>query len=161
MGTPAEFQAECKAIARVLRRLPPQLRRDLAADVRDQVAEPLAVAMRGALSGPYASALQGAVKTRVSADPQIVVGGARRVVSGGARQRQLIYGVEFGGGKKVARVPAGGKVRRHVGYRRKSTNQFVPAHPFIFSTVSEHGSRMLEAWADVVLKHIGEEIDHA
>lgn len=158
MGTPEQFQRECKALARAMRRLPPVLRRELGADVRREVAEPLAAAMRSSLAGPYASALQGAIKTRVSVDPQIVVGGARRVVSGGARQRQLVYGVEFGGGKAVRRVSAS---RRAGVYRRKVTNQFVPAHPFVFSTISDRGAAMLEAWADVIVKRIGEEFDNA
>lgn len=149
MSTP--FHAQCTATARSLRRLPKDLRRDVAADVQARVAVPLAGAMRGALSGPYANALQGAVKARAAADPRIMIGGASRVVSGGARARQLIYGVEFGGGRGHARVAATGK---HRGYNRASTRQFVPARSFVGATLTARGAAALTVWADVILEHL-------
>lgn len=155
MSTPEQFQAECKEMARSMRRLPKELRRALASEVRDELAEPLASKMRTAMTGPYGTALRGAVKTRVSADPKIVIGGAKRVVSGGAKARDLVFGVEFGGGKKRARIPAG---NGHVGYSRRSTNQFVPHYPYAFSTVAANGPWILDTFADVVLKVIDEEL---
>lgn len=158
MGTPQQFQTECRQVAAAMRRLPSALRREIGAEVQSEVAEPVAAAMRAAAGGPHANVIRGAVKTRISADPRIVIGGARPRISGGAGPRDLIYGNEFGGGKRVTRVP--GRAGRS-GYSRKSTNQFVPAHPFAFDTVSATASQWLPAWADVVTKHIQEAINNA
>lgn len=157
MSDAAAFHDECKQLARSMRRLPPELRRALASEVKTQIADPLADKMRAHLSGPYAAALSGSIKARVSADPKIVVGGGRRVVSGGAQARDLVFGTEFGGGKKVARVPS--RAGRS-GYRRRSTNQFVPDHPFVFSTIGANGPWILDTFADIVLKVIDQELDH-
>jgi hypothetical protein len=151
VSTPDEFHTQCTQTAKALRRLPKDLRRAVAGDVQARVAVPLAGAMRAALTGPYANALQGAVKARVAADPRIVIGGGSRVVSGGARARQLIYGVEFGGGRGRARVAATG---RHRGYSRRSTNQFVPARSFVGATIHARGAQALTVWADVILEHL-------
>jgi hypothetical protein len=149
VSTLDEFVTECDRTAKALRRLPKDVRRALAADVKTQVAAPLAGKIAGAATGPYARALSGAVKARASAEPVIVVGGSRKVVSGGASPRDLIYGTEFGGGKRRSRVPGNGK---HVGYSRAGTNQFHPARPFVFPTIGAESEWVLEQFADIVLK---------
>lgn len=146
-STPAAFAADCKRTAADLRRLPADLRRALAAEVKPRVAVPLATRIAGNARGSYGSALSGAVKARAQADPQIVIGGSRRVVSGGANPRQLVYGTEFGGGGRVS-VVAG--TPRHRGYRRRSTRQFVPARPFVFTTVGSSIEWVLEEFAGIV-----------
>lgn len=155
MSDAAQFHNDCKQLARAMRGLPPELRRALASEVKTEIADPLADKMRASLSGPHAAALSGSIKARVSADPKIVVGGARRVVSGGAQARDLVFGNEFGGGKKIGRVTS----RRGKVYRRRTTNQFVPARPFVFATIADNGPWLLDTFADVVLKVIDKELD--
>lgn len=153
MSDLAAFAAECDAASKSLRRLPKDVRRALASDVKSEVAAPLADKIGAASRGPYGRVLAAATKARASADPQIVVGGARRVVSGGASARQLVYGTEFGGGGRTTAVPAG---RGHKAYRRRSTNQFRRAYPFVFPTIGREGEWVLDRFADIVLKAIDE-----
>ena len=148
MSTPQEFAAECDQVAKSLRRMPAELRRALASGVKSDVAAPLAAKIGAAAAGPYGHALSGAVKARAAADPTIVIGGSRRVVSGGASARDLIYGTEFGGGKRTTAVPRNAK---HKGYRRRSTNQFHPAHPFVFPTIGRESDWVLDQFATIVL----------
>lgn len=150
------FAAECQHVARLLRRVPRDLRRDLARGVQEQVARPLAARISAAASGPYGPALSGAVKARAQADPTIVIGGARRVVSGGASARDLVYGVEFGGGKKVRAVA---RTARHEGYRRHTTNQFRIPHPFVFDTIGRSMDWVLDAFAELVIRVLERDID--
>ena len=144
-----DFAEECDFVAKQLRRLPSDVRRALASEVKTAVALPLAGKIGSAARGPYGAALSGSVKARAAADPTIVIGGSRKVVSGGANARQLIYGTEFGGGKRITRVPT---TPKRAGYRRRSTNQFVPAYPFVFPTVGKNMDWVLDTYADIVLK---------
>jgi len=155
VSTPDEFARECEAAAKALRRVPKELKRALAQEVKTEIAVPLATRIGGAARGPYGHALSGSVKARASADPQIVIGGSKAIVSGGASARQLIYGTEFGGGKRVTAVP---RTARHRGYKRASTNQFHPAHPFVFPTVERNADWVLEQFADITLKVLSNEI---
>lgn len=155
MASPEEFAQECEAAAKALRRIPKELRRALAADVKTEVAEPMAAKIRSASRGPWSAALASQTKARAAADPQVVIGGAKKIVSGGANARQLIYGTEFGGGRRVTRVPARPGRR---GYRRHSTNQFIPATPYVFETLRANSDFILDAFADIVLKVINEEV---
>jgi hypothetical protein len=150
-----EFARECDAASRALRRVPTDLRRELGREVKEQVAVPLAAKIGAAASGPYARALSGAVKARAQADPTIVIGGSRKVVRGGANARQLVFGTEWGGGKRTTRVAARPGRR---GYRRRSTNQFVPAHPFVFSTIGDNVDWVLDRYSDIVLKVLNEAV---
>ncbi|MGW5239496.1 hypothetical protein ACWEOW_11235 [Monashia sp. NPDC004114] len=157
MATPDEFARECDEVARSLRRVPSELRRALASEVKTEVATPLAARVAAAAAGPYARPLSGAVKARALADPTIVIGGSRKVVSGGASPRQLIYGTEWGGGKRRSSVT---RRTRHgsVTYKRRSTNQFVPAHPFVFDTIAENADWVLDRFADITLKVLDREV---
>lgn len=131
-----------------MRRLPADLRRDLGNEVRDTVAEPLAADIRTAWSGPYGPALAAATKTRVGTDPQIIVGGSRRVVSGGASARDLVFGEEFGGGKRVKAIPSRPGRR---GHRRRTTRQFAgTGQHAVFGTIAANLERTLDQWADAV-----------
>jgi hypothetical protein len=87
--TPEEFASACRDTSRQLRKLPADVRRALAARVKGEVAEPLAGAVRSAGSGTYARRVAATTKVRASADPKIVVGGQRRITSGGATGRQV------------------------------------------------------------------------
>jgi hypothetical protein len=92
--------------SKALRRIPKEVRRALAAEVKTEVAAPLAVKIAGAATGPYNRVLRNGTKARASADPQIVVGGARPRLSHGAGPRDVVFGTEFGGGKRITRVPS-------------------------------------------------------
>lgn len=150
------FADECEFVAKQLRRIPRDVRRALASEVKTKVAVPLAGKVGSAARGSYGPALSGSVKARASADPVIVIGGSRKIVSGGANARQLIYGTEFGGGKRTTAIPRNAK---HRGYRRKTTNQFVPATPFVFPTVAHETPWVLDQFADIVLKTLDEGVN--
>lgn len=142
------FAAECKLTARNLRRIPKDLRRAIASEIKPEVAVPLAAKIGAGLAGPWASVLAGQVKARASAEPVIVVGGARRLVSGGASGRQLVYGAQFGGGKRTTVVAP---TSRRRGYRLRSTRQFVrTVRPTIYPTIARNGEWVLSRFADVV-----------
>lgn len=155
------FEDACREHARLLRRLPKDLRRELANEVRDDVAEPLAAEIRAAWGGPYGPRLSAATKARVSADPQVVVGGARRVFSHGASVNDVVHGAEFGGGTgRVSAVPGysrrGHRVR---GYARRGTTKQFKAQHAMYGTISAGYERMLSRWADAVDKVLGRLID--
>ncbi|MFW5473689.1 hypothetical protein ACOCJ5_10295 [Knoellia sp. CPCC 206450] len=140
-----------------MRRLPAELRRTLANEVRDEVVEPLAADIRAAWTGPHARALSASTKARVSGDPKIVVGGARRVVSGGASARQLVFGNEWGGGKRVKAIPAR-PARR--GHRRHTTRQFpTTGQHTVYGTIHATLDRTFDRWADVVNRIIERSLD--
>lgn len=139
----------CREASRDLRRLPREVKAALKARTRPEVADPLAAEIRSTYRGRYAAVLSAATKTRTSGDPKIVVGGARRVVSGGASPRDLVFGDQFGGGKKVAEVTRRTK-RGSVTYRRHTTRQFGPAKPTIYPTISREIPRVLDRFATII-----------
>lgn len=157
MATAAEFTAECKRASRSLRRLPADLRRALGQRVKADVAEPLAADIRSAWTGPYGPALSAATKARVSTDPQVVIGGSRRVVSGGASPRQLVYGAEWGGGKRVARIPSRPGRRAH---RRRTTAQFPrQGQHAVYGTIGATLDRTFDRWVTVVADLIDDTLE--
>jgi len=164
------FEQQCKQAARQLRRLPAAVRKDLARDVQTEVAEPLAAAIRADWRGPHAAVLAAGTKTRVQVDPMVVVGGARKVLTGGASVRDVVYGNEFGGGKRSAwvnrpknegrkrrgkvtaaeRARATGKV-----YRRRTTQQFpTEGQHAIFGTIEGTLDSIFDRWVDVITRHL-------
>lgn len=150
MATGTDFATACKTAARQMRRLPAELRRALANEVRDSVAEPLASDIRYAWSGPYRYPLSQGTKARVQTDPQVVVGGSRRVVSGGASVRDLVYGTEWGGGHRVKVIPQTAKRR---GHRRRTTRQFPSqGQHAVYGTIHRTMDRILDRFADAVEK---------
>lgn len=152
MATPTEFAAACRQTSRAARRLPAEVRRDLKARVRDRVAEPIAADVRAGGSTTYTRLVAGTTRVRADADPTVVLGGARRLVSGGARGRDLVFGAQFGGGKAVVSVPSRPGQRAH---RRRSTMQFGGRDPFVFATLRRNIDRYLGLWADVVVETVG------
>lgn len=145
--------------------------------VTPEIAEPLAEDIAGAYTGPWAQPLAGATKARRLADPTIIVGGTRRVVSGGASPRQLVYGNEWGGGARVTtvhrerradgtkrhgRISAAERARRASAgktvYKVRSTRQFLRPHPSIFPTIRSAGGWMLDRFADIALSVLDEVI---
>lgn len=153
MATPDEFERACRDTSRQLRRVPAELRRELAAEVSARVAEPLAARIASRWAGPYAAVLSAATRSRKGADPVIVVGGRRRVVRGGAAASQLVYGAEFGGGKRKTRTTRrtrnGG---RSTTYDLRSTQQFAQRSPAIIPTLRADAPAAIDRWADVVLE---------
>lgn len=150
-----DFTAQCKAAARDLRRVPAELRKRLGREVRDDVAEPLAAEIRAAFDGPYRGVLVGAVKARIQGDPMIVVGGARRVLRGGASVRDVVFGDEFGGGSRVSVVRTTSKRRGHT---RRTTRQFGRARHNIIGTIDANATKTFDRWADVVERIIKEAV---
>ena len=146
------FVARCRETARNLRRMPAEVRRELAQRVRPDVADPLAGDIRSTFTGPWAAQLSAATKTRVQAETKIVIGGARRVVSGGASARDLVFGDQFGGGKKVAQVSR--RTRRgSVSYRRHTTRQFAKAkRDTVFPTIGRTMPDTLDRFARIVME---------
>lgn len=152
-----DFAAQCKAAARDLRRVPAELRKRLGREVRDDVAEPLAAEIRAAFDGPYRGVLAGAVKARIQGDPMIVVGGARKVLSGGASVRDVVFGDEFGGGSRVGVVRSSSKRRGHT---RRTTRQFAgKARHNIIGTIDSNAGKTFDRWADVVERIIREAVE--
>jgi hypothetical protein len=150
-----EFEQACRAAARDLRRVPAELRKRLGREVRDDVAEPLAAEIRAAFDGPYRAVLVGAVKARIQGDPMIVVGGSRRVLSGGASVRDVVFGDEFGGGSRLGTVRS---TSRRRGHARHTTRQFGPPRGNILGTISSNTQATFDRWADVVERIIREAV---
>jgi hypothetical protein len=149
MATPDDFAAACRSASRGLRQVPSDLRRELSTVTKDQVAVPLAGRIAKAATGPHAAILAAGTKARAGADPTIVVGGMRPKLSGGAGPRDVVFGDEFGGGKRLGAVPRGKRSRAH---RRHTTNQFRgAAKPFVFPTIGANIPWVLDTFADVTL----------
>jgi hypothetical protein len=130
------------------RRLPADLRRALAQESRDKVAVPLAAKVASAAAGPWARVLGPSVKARSGADPKIVIGGKSPKLSGGGYPRAVVFGNEWGGGKRVRALA---KTSRRRGHRRATTNQFRHPHPFIFRTVNREMDWVLDTFADITM----------
>jgi hypothetical protein len=157
MATPDDFAAACRAASRGLRQVPTDLRRELSAQTKDQVAAPLAGRIAAAATGPHAAILAAGTKARAGADPTIVVGGLRPKLSGGAGPRQVVFGDEFGGGKRLSPIPRSRRARAH---RRHSTNQFRRgAKPFVFPTIGDNLPWVLDTFADVTLSTLSKGVN--
>lgn len=143
-----DFADACTRATRQLRRMPADLRRDLGRHVKAEVADPLARKVAGAAQSapPYGALLAGSVRTRAGADPTLVVGGRRRVASQGATARDLVYGQNFGGGRRRTKVTRAGARP----FARRSTMQFVRYRPFIFPTFAREADETFERWLDVL-----------
>lgn len=160
------FRQECFTASRALRRLPKDVKAATRTRVTEDVARPLAAKISSAASGPYAAVLAPAVKVKADLTPVIRIGGARKVVSGKASVRQLLYGTEWGGGKRVANVNRQsrsnrpGKRRGRVSaaeraaqaaagrtiYKRNTTMQFRTPHPFIYPTIESNREATFAAY---------------
>lgn len=145
------FERSCRDTSRQLRRLPSELRKELAAQVQGQVAEPLAGKIAQAFGGPWASPLSRSTKARKLADPTIVVGAARRVVSGGASARQLVYGATFGGGSRTSTVTRSTRSGGSTTYKVHTTRQFRgKGRDDVFNTIRSNGAWVLTQFAGIV-----------
>jgi len=144
------FERSCRDTSRQLRRLPSELRKELAAQVQPRVAVPLAGKVAQAFGGPWAAPLSRSTKARKLADPTIIIGGAKRVASGGASARQLVYGATFGGGTRrstVTRRTSSGSTS----YQVHTTRQFKgKARDDVFDTIRSNGAWVLTQFAGIV-----------
>jgi hypothetical protein len=87
----------------------------------------------------------------------IVVGGARRVLSGGASVRDVVFGDEFGGGERVSVVKSTPTRRGHT---RHTTRQFKgKARGNIFGTIRSTADQTFDRWVAVVDRIINESVD--
>ena len=136
MATPEEFAAACKDAARNTRRLPKDLRRALGQRVRPDITDPLAARIGAGFTGPHAVVLRAGTKARTAATPDIVVGGTRPRLSGGGGPRDVIFGDEFGGGRRVTKG-------------RRSTRQF-DKRPNVFPTLARNVEWTLDRYAEIV-----------
>jgi len=149
-------------MAKDLRRAPKSVRDEVKRESRTRIAEPLAAKIKAAAgsTGPWSRVLVAGVKTRAGAEPTILVGGTRPKLSGGGGPRSVVFGTEWGGGKRFSRVLAYQTGRgRTSGHRRASTAQFRShKHPFIFPTVGKHMDSIVEIYADIVVKALEKEV---
>jgi hypothetical protein len=152
-----DFAKQARDAARDLRRLPAELRKRLGREVREDVADPLAQDIRAAFTGPYRAVLVSGVKTRIQGDPMVVVGGARRVLSGGASVRDVVFGDEFGGGERTS-VVRSTPTRR--GHTRHTTRQFKgKARGNIIGTIRATADQTFDRWVATVDRIINESVD--
>lgn len=158
MGDLDRFAAECEATARNLRRIPKDLRRQIAAQSKEVIATPLAARVGATFTGPWARVLAPAAKPRTAADPTIVVGGGRKALTGGGSPRDVVFGSQFGGGTKITRAPARGGRKPSRGYRLRSTRQFLKhSKQTVYPTIVDELPAVLEGFAtitDDVLKEV-------
>ena len=165
-----DFEASLRDAAMGLRRIPKELRKELSVRDKPEIAVPLAAKIASGWSGPWGPALAGATKARAGADPTIVVGGAKAVVSGGASARQLVYGVEWGAnantvrtvnrqkgrgnsgrGRVTARERAAAAAKGQIIFKRHSTRQFVGKRaPSVFPTIRSNGGWIMDKFATIV-----------
>ena len=79
------------------------------------------------------------------------VRGARRVVSGGASARQLVYGATFGGGSRRSTVTRRTSSGRSTTYQVHTTRQFRgKARDDVFDTIRANGAWVLTQFAGIV-----------
>lgn len=158
MGDLDRFAAECEATARNLRRIPKDLRREIGARSKEVIATPLAARVGATFTGPWARVLSTAAKPRAAADPTIVVGGARKALTGGGSPRDVVFGSQWGGGTKIVRVPARGGRKPSRGYRLRSTRQFTRnAKQTVYPTIVDELPAVLDGFAaiaDDVLREV-------
>lgn len=146
MASPDEFARSCREAARNTRRLPKDLRDALKARTRPEVTEPLAADIASAATGPHRAILAAGTKARTSATPDIVIGGTRPRLSGGAGPRDVAAGDEFGGSDRTGAVRSSSRAKAH---RRRTTRQFV-RRPFVFRTLGRRAAWVLDRYADIV-----------
>lgn len=121
---------ECVA---AFRKLP----RDASAEIRDassKIADLEVAAIRSAAGGNrQAAAAATSLRARRDRFPALVIGGARRVTSSGARAGDLLFGAEFGAGPTT---PGGFRPHRGTtGY-------------FLFPTLRRDSTRMYAEWLE-------------
>ena len=145
------FERECKVAARNMRRLPAEVRKALAAEVQPRVAVPLAAKVAASFSGPWADRLAAQTKARKLADPTVVVGGAKKVTSGGASARNLVFGATWGGGKRISTVTRRTPRGRQITYQAHVTKQFDgKGNPAMIQTLRAQGGWVLQEVAQIV-----------
>lgn len=98
---------------RVTRALQPTQLTDALRPLRDDIA--------GAWTGPYARVLANATTVQTSPALAVVTGGSAPVLSGGGTASDVVFGVMFGGGRRVGSVRSTSRRRAH---RRRTTAQF-------------------------------------
>lgn len=121
MATISLDAGQVPAAALELSAAPGRVEAALAPAQLGQVAGILDAAVVAAWSGPYAVALAAGTAVETSPDLAVVTGGSAGHLSGGATAGDLVFGVEYGGGRRVAPVRPGRRARAH---QRRTTAQF-------------------------------------
>lgn len=122
---------------------------------REELAQPLADRLRAAGTGStYARLVAGTTRVIPGRPIAVQIGGPQRLVSGGATGTDLVYGTEYGGGRRVTIVPANRRARAH---RRRTTRQFISQRaPFIEDTVARAEADLGDQLADTIADRIEE-----
>lgn len=134
----AGFERSCRDLSRQLRVVPGQVEAAIEREAPARAADPVARRVAARWSGPWAGVLAAATKAIQGNPTGVVVGGTSPVVSGGASVNDLVWGNEYGGG------------------RRPATQQFVPRHPAIVTTIEGAVSELEDAYADLAADAIEE-----
>jgi len=150
------FERAAKDAARQLRKMPKELRKEMGRHVQQRVAVPLAGYVADAARGatPWGVKIAPVVKARLQGDPTIAIGAARKVFSGGASVNQVVYGANWGGGRrrKATARRLGGNP-----YTRSSTAQFIRgSSEFIYSTFRAKAEWALNEWVQVLDPYLTE-----
>ena len=147
-----EFRREVNAAARGLRALPDDVRKEFRARARQELAEPLVRDIQAAAPQPWAEPIRRAVTAMGGAKPSVKLGsGVRPVASGGARGRDLIPGVEWGGSTRKVRVTRQLKGGGTTTYMVAATQGFVRHQkPFVYRAVAASRDEMKEAYLRMV-----------
>lgn len=134
----AGFERSCRDLSRQLAVVPGKVAAALEREAPSKVAEPVARRVAARWSGPWAGVLAAATKAITGSPTGVVVGGTAPVVSSGASVNDLVWGNEYGGG------------------RRPTTQQFVPRHPAVITTIEGAVGELEDAYADIVQDELEE-----
>lgn len=145
-----QFRADVRALAKRLRQLDPEIKKQAKAKGRQLVGEPMLAHMQqAARRSPWYPKIASSLKTTAAATPTIKATAAPKVFSGGGSTRDVVPGAVWGGGGKSSKAIAATGERR--GYRRITTNQFKgTGTDFLFEPVARHSEELLAAWGKVI-----------
>lgn len=140
-----------------MKALDPDVRRQVKKDGQRLITEPLAARMRANVKGPYAAKIAATgIRATAGSIPQVKLGGARKVFSGGAAPRDVIPGTEWGGGGRGRRGGRTATYQRRTRsggsttVRRQVTHQFATPRPFIYATIAGDRAEMVADWLRLV-----------
>jgi hypothetical protein len=144
---------QLREASRALRDLPKETVKVVKARARAEVVAPLVAAVQAAAPRPWAVPLRKAIRPATGQVPGIDLGsGPQAVASRGARGRDLIPGVEWGGGGGYSLVTRPTKkTGRKITYKRRITAMFGRhKHPFVYAAIADHGPKLVQAYLDML-----------
>lgn len=156
------FRRDVRAAAKRLKELDKPILKQFKADAKERIGEPLAVAMRAAAPQPWAVPIRKAITATGGQVPGIKLGSGNRAVTddGRALGRDLIPGVEWGGGTRVKSIVRREKFGR-VLYSRKTTIGFRKHHhPFVYEVISKRADMMRNEYLKMIDDVLSREWDN-